>query len=431
VNRHSPAAVAALLSTQGRAAVLAGQVGEVIKLARRAQGWTQADLARHAGYSQPTISRLERDQSRAAHDTTVLSDLSDALGIPSTALGVVDTEDRSPTLEDVDRRDFLGGSVALAVTAMLPHGVASAGTIAESDTQHCWIALRRLFELDAHNGGKTIHRMAEEMASRLRAALHQGRIAPSAEPEFQRVTAVTMDETAWLAYDAGQHDAARRWWLETCHLASRAGVDEAHVSALASLALQASTGQARGKETVELTRAARAVADAGRQRTPTVLSVLAAREAVGHAQEGDHRAASAALSEARKQLDLGRSEQDPLWVRFWGPADLACHETRVALATGNKASAERSARSAFENANVETFPRNHTIYAVRLGSVLTQLGHYDEAISVTSEAVQRADLISGSYRINADLRQVVTMLGNQKYPAAREFAGAARRLLVS
>ncbi|MGH3623999.1 MAG: hypothetical protein ACRDQ5_19785 [Sciscionella sp.] len=160
------------------------------------------------------------------------------------------------------------------------------------------------------------------MTKRLRTALQRGTVAPSAEHELQRVTAATTYQTGWLAYDAGQQDAARHWWLEACHLANLTEIPEAHVAALATMALQASDGPARGREVVELAQRARTVAHTG-NATPTVLSVLAAREAVGHAMSGDRGAATSAMSEARRQLDHGRSADDPLWVGFWTPADLA------------------------------------------------------------------------------------------------------------
>jgi len=71
-------------------------------------------------------------------------------------------------------------------------------------------------------------------------------------------------------------------------------------------------------------------------------------------------------------------------------------------------------------------PRNHTLYSVRLGSVLTQLGQLDEAIAVTSDAVQRVATIRGSGRIVADLHRSVDLLEQQNYPPAHAFARAAR-----
>ncbi|MGH3975233.1 MAG: helix-turn-helix domain-containing protein, partial [Pseudonocardiaceae bacterium] len=49
--------------------VATGDTGTVIRLLRQARGWTQQQLADRSGYSQATISRLERQASRAARDT--------------------------------------------------------------------------------------------------------------------------------------------------------------------------------------------------------------------------------------------------------------------------------------------------------------------------------------------------------------------------
>lgn len=75
------------------------------------------------------------------------------------------------------------------------------------------------------------------------------------------------------------------------------------------------------------------------------------------------------------------------------------------------------------------FPRNRTRYAAGLGSVLTQRGQFDEAISVTTEAIQGVHAVHGSGRTIASLHRAVDLLGQQKYPPAKSFATAARRLL--
>jgi hypothetical protein len=71
------------------------------------------------------------------------------------------------------------------------------------------------------------------------------------------------------------------------------------------------------------------------------------------------------------------------------------------------------------------------IYTVRLAAVLTHLGHLDEAIDVTTNAVKNVDVIRGSRRISADLHRTVGLLGQQPYAPARTFAAAARRLLAA
>ncbi|HEX2299906.1 MAG TPA: helix-turn-helix transcriptional regulator [Pseudonocardiaceae bacterium] len=424
---HSSAIAAVLLSPRGCAVLAAGTPGKVVRLVRQALGWTQQDLADRSGYCQSTISRIECGLTRAERDTDVLADLAQVLDIPPTVLGLADPLEQSPILNGVDRRDVLGGAVALAVTVLLPQGVAAAGRIDEDDVAQCWTALRRLHELDAHQGGATVYQVAEGMAQRMQDALRHGSYQPAVGRELQRVTAVTMEQTGWLAHDAGWAGCARHWWLETCHLADMADVPEARVRALASMSLQAGERPGGGPEAVELAQTAITVAKDG--ATPMLLSLLAAREAIGHAQAGEHSAATSAIAQARRQLDQGRRSDEPFWLGFYGPADLAWHETQVGVLTRKGKLAETAARAALAEVDAASFPRNHTLYGARLGSVLTRLGQLDEAISVTSAAVASAPAVRGSGRPISDLRHTVDLLEKQNYRPAHTFATAARRLL--
>ncbi len=424
-----PSAVAAVLITpQGRAAVAAGAAGTVIRLIRQAHGWSQQDLADRSGYSQATISRLERGVSRAMRDTAILTDLANALGVSFAVLGLLCDPNQRSILDDVDRREFLGGAAGLAVTALLPQGVATPGRIHAADATQCWTALRRIEELDARQGGTVVCQMAEGMARRLQDALRRGTYQPTVGRELQSITASAMDQAGWLAYDAGWRDRARRWWLETCHFADMAEVPDVHVSALAAMALQTSNS-GNGQETVDLIQAARRTATRDQSGNPPLLSLLAARQAIGYAQTGDRGAAISAIVQARHLLDHGRRGDEPFWLDFWGPADLAWHETRVALVTKQGKSAEVAARTALARVDATSFPRNHILYAAGLGSILTQRGQLDEAISVTSQAVQGAHAVRGSGLALSNLRHVVALLEQQKYPPAKTFATAARRLL--
>jgi transcriptional regulator with XRE-family HTH domain len=428
---YSRAVVAALLSPQGQAAVAAGQTGTLVRLMRKAREWSEQELADRSGYSQATISRLERGVSRAARDMVILADVAQALGVPPAALGVSDLSDQPPILDNVDRRDFFGGAAGLAVAVLLPPTVVTPGRIDASQATQCWTALHRIEELDALHGGAAVYQVAEGIARQLQDALRQGSYSPVVGRELQGVTAAAMDQAGWLACDAGWQQRARQWWLETCHAADLACITEARVSALAAMALQASNTPGGGRETVDLAQAARTAAKEGQPPSPILLSLLAAREAVGHAQAGDHAAAVSAISQSRQWLDQGRRGDEPFWLDFWGPADLAWHETRVALAGKKGKSAEVAARAALASVDITSFPRNHVCYTVGLSSVLTQLGQFDEAISVTSDAIHGVQEIRGSGLTIAKLRHTVDLLGQQKYEPAVTFATVARRLLPS
>ncbi|MGB6162696.1 MAG: helix-turn-helix transcriptional regulator [Pseudonocardiaceae bacterium] len=427
MSMDSSVVVAVLLAPQGRAALAAGATGTVIRLIRQAHGWTQQNLADRSGYSQATISRMERGVSRAARDTAVLTDLADVLRVPPAVLRIASAPDQRPILSNVERREFLGGGAGLAVTVLLPQSVATPGRIDATDVTQCWTALRRLYELDERHGGGTVCELTEEMARRLQDALRRGSYPPAVGHELRKVTAATMEHAGWLAYDAGWQDRARRWWLETGHFTDVAEVPGVRVTALASMALQASDVGA-GAEAVDLIQAARKTATNDQAHFP-LLSLLAAREAIGHALTGDRSAATHALGQAHQWLDRGRGGDESFWLDFWGPADLAWHETRVALITKQGKSAEVAARTALASVDTASFPRNRTLYAAGLGSVLTQRGQLDEAISLTSEAIQGVHAGHGSGRIITRLHRTVDLLGQQRYPPATTFAAAARHLL--
>ncbi len=424
------AVAAALLEPPNRAATAAGDVGAVVRAARRALGWSQSELAKRVGYSQATISRLERAATRATQDSAVLADVAEALQLPRTALGLAAprSTDAGSTIDDVKRRDFLSSAAGLTAVALLPEGITSPAHIGQEDIDQTWVALQRLFQLDDRHGGTKVYQVAAAMAQKLDSALRQARFTDSVGRQLRLVTATTMEHAGWLAYDAGQGASARRWWLETIHLARDLGdVPEAHVAALASMSLYASRDRRRGRETISLAQAARIAAS--HRASSTLLSVLAAREAVGHAQLGDKAATRSSIAEARRWMDQSHSPNEPLWLQFWCPADLACHETRVALALGNGVAAEKAARSALSRADEQRFPRNHAIYSVRLAAVLTRTGQLDEAIAVATNAVKRLDQISGSRRIVNDLSETLNQLSVRSYGPARQFATAARRLL--
>lgn len=421
---------AALLAAPSRARTAAGDVGTIIRTARTALGWSQSELARRVGYSQATVSRLERRSTRAAQDATVLADVATALHIPPNALGLAAGRQRcaATTVDDMRRRDFLGGAAALTAAALLPRAIVSPALIGQPEIDHGWQALTRLFELDDVQGGAQVVEIADAMATSLTTALQRGRYSTAVGHQLATLTATTMEHAGWLAFDAGNNRSARSWWLETTHLARDLDqAPDAHVAALASMSLHAADDPDRAREAAQLAQAARVAA--GSNASATLLSVLAAREAVGYARTGDRTNANRALTVARQQLDRSPSVDEPLWLQFWSPADLACHETRVASGFGQRQAAETAARTALSSADEQRFPRNHAIYSARLGAVLARTGQYDEAIAVTSDAVKRIDQLSGSRRIVADLSSTVDHLATRSYGPAQQFAAAARRLL--
>jgi hypothetical protein len=112
---------------------------------------------------------------------------------------------------------------------------------------------------------------------------------------------------------------------------------------------------------------------------------------VGHAQARDAASARAALRAARADVET-RHDDDPPWLAFYGAADYACHEYRVALALGDLPAAADAARAALAagSAQAAAYPRNHALDLTNLAAVLAQRGECDEAAAVASEAAEIA-----------------------------------------
>jgi DNA-binding XRE family transcriptional regulator len=115
---------------------VAAEIGAVIRSARLAVGWTQAELGRRCGYAASTISRMERGKQSSVLDIEVLHRISVTLEIPPHRLGLatqqhadVETAGRDVKVVTirsgggwVDRRSLLRATLGLPLAAALPGG---------------------------------------------------------------------------------------------------------------------------------------------------------------------------------------------------------------------------------------------------------------------------------------------------------------------
>lgn len=150
-------------SAQVRALIEARDIGGVVRFARQARGWRQADLGAATGYSASTISRLETGRSTPA-DFDKLQRISREVGMPPSVLGELlgilpaatdkltrITRQRAEEGDAVRRRSLLaaGLTVPLGVLAALDDALASAPVPAAADAADVALYLsraRRLFD---------------------------------------------------------------------------------------------------------------------------------------------------------------------------------------------------------------------------------------------------------------------------------------------
>lgn len=414
--------LAALNSGDGYAALMAGDLGRIIRLARQALGLDQTELGRLSNASQTVVSRAERGMTT---DSVVLTSLCKTLGLLTYQPG----EHDPAYSEDMRRRDLLRNVAAAVAAGMLPSQItepAHAGRIGTSEIEDCWAALRRLQAMEDRQGGGTVYQLTAGIAEHLQRAVGGASYDSSTGHRLREVTAIAAVRAGWQAFDSSCRDSARRWWLEARSLADLGGgADEARVMALAAMAVPAREA-GRGHEAIGLARAARHAA--GLAAHPKLISLLAAREAIGHAKVGDTAASVQCMSEARRLLDQGADGNAPAWLSFWGQGDLAVHEMHCAREARHIAATERAAREAVQASNPLSGLRNHSIYSAYLGNVLALRGQLDESISVT-KYVLSTGAITGSQRVAAEVRKTASVLAQRDYRPALELVAQVERLV--
>ena len=320
--------------------------------------------------------------------------------------------------DEVDRQEFLiamfgagAGAVAGTRVAAEPSRLGSREVAAWRQT------VARLYKLDDEYGGGCVLPLTVRSLRRVRRLLQRASYASATGQALQAVAGELSEHCGWLAFDAGRQADARYWWLEASHSARLAEDDRVLVVVLASMSLQArDLGQAG--EAVELARAAQRAATSW--GTPRLRSLLAAREAQGHARDGNEQAAWQALGQAGALLEQGRRDEDPSWLNFWDGAVLAGCELRVACDLGKLPLADRAAGHAVAAVR-PAYPRNRAHFLAQHAEVLVKQQRVEEAASTaTQAAVLAKELTSG--RVDAYLHQVRAELARYpREPGVAEF----------
>ncbi|HEY9473137.1 MAG TPA: helix-turn-helix transcriptional regulator [Mycobacteriales bacterium] len=424
-----------LASPEARAAVLSGKRGTLIRLAREAMGLRQTDLGRLLGYSQSTISRIESGRQHA-NDMSVLSAAAELLGIPPAMLGLAATPGApGPAFthpgsgavrrDDVNRIEFLGLVAGTAAGSVVLGHETERRQLGMRDARMLRSDLRRLYELDDQHGGGDVYSLAARTAGTVRRTVDHATYREPAGRALWSMIGELTEHVGWLAYDSERHDEARRWWLEALHVARLLDDGRVETVVMASMSLQAGR-RGTGREAIELAHAAQ---KAARQwGTPRLRSLLFAREALGHARSQDTTTALRTLRRATVELDRGRTDDDPLWLDFYGEADLCWHRMLAALDRQDLPGAEQAIRAAL-SAVGPSFPRNHALYLAELAEVLIARGRIDEGLQVASRAVSRASEL-GSRRVDLEVDAVRRRLAPfWRLPEVRGFLDWSAQLM--
>lgn len=292
---------------------------------RREHGWTQAELAEVAGYSQSWVSKVLR--GRQELNLGQARAMAHRLGIPVHLLRLGGAGGEIPA----KRREF-GKALALTLVA---------GPVLAEDDGNAAQALTAITSaqrrLDATTPARELARGVVahvEMANRM---LAQARTSQHASK-----TAAAVSEAAgfagWLHADMCDFGTARTYYQLAVGAARHAGHDLLAGYMLGSLAtLEVDIGDAM----TGLGLLARAREQIGSAAHPTPRAWLASLEALGHAAAGDGDAADRALGRAGRIAgdDAGFSQPPWPWLFPFEETKLAGYRALVCVRLNRPAAA--------------------------------------------------------------------------------------------
>ena len=360
---------------------------------RRARGWTQAELAGEAGYSQSWVSKVMRGKQVLTLDQ--VREVSRRLGIPVHLLRL------GLGGEDPAKRREFGQAVALAGLAW-PRQAEAGGDVVPALTA----ITRAQRRLDASTCARELARGVAahvEMANRLAGRTRESRA------EVAAALSEAAGFAAWLHADMCDLGTARTYYRLAIDAARHAGHDLLAGYMLGSLAaFEIETGD----HVSGLALVGRAREQIGGTEHPAPRAWLAAIEALGHASaRADGYAADEALDRAGEAVGSSQAQLPPPWPWMFpfDHAKLAGYRALVCVRLGRPADA--LAAFAASLAAIQPAPKQRAIVMLEVAAATCQEGisqkdavRVDEAFRLAGEAAA-AGTRYGSDRVIQRSRQ--------------------------
>ena len=395
-----------------RQALARKDVGAVVAILRGTAGLTQLDLANLVdGWSQSTVSLIERGRRDTLYDVRELLRFADAAGMPRKALLPLIFSDPDATLETsgdveigeedmnraegMDRRTFGEMAGGLLAGALLP-GFVIPDRVDMTQVRYLRGCLRQIRDGYQSGGGGSVLEHARRYFSWARRLLEDGDYTETVGRELLTVAAELGEACGWAAYDRNHQHLARRLYTEAGLLATDSGDATISAHVYTNLAQQAtflarSTGR-KGIAREALRHTARAADIARHEPSPRLHALIALREAMAHAELGDELAFRAAISTARRELERGSHPSDPPWAGFVTFSEITGFEAAgyETLPKGKGTGPERAAslyREVLEDSNRSA--RDRVFYRSRLAGALLRTGDTRQSL-IEGDAVLSA-----------------------------------------
>ncbi|HET6952076.1 MAG TPA: helix-turn-helix transcriptional regulator [Acidimicrobiales bacterium] len=358
-------------------AAIKGDTGAVIRLAREAQGRSQADLGAACGYSQPVVSRIERGQ-RHAYDIRILRRFAQVLDIPPQLLGLSGPLD-GVTEPPMNRRDFLAGTAGVVASTLLP-AIPAPSTETVADALRLVTATQRRLD-----GTMPSRDLAEPVLAHLRMT---GRaVTTAADLDTRTDLAAALSEIAgfagWLHWDMYDLGSARRYYdvaITSAHNAHDRLLGAYMTGSLAAFAAEL------GDTPEALTLLAAAHQQLGTNPPAIAIAWLSAVGALAHASAHDERAALAALEHSQAAVEQQAGESPPWpWVFAFDSARVAAYRLASTVRLGQTDTAVRAAYDAGPLLAAPT--RQAALWRLDHADAHLQAGEVDYAFTIATDVL--------------------------------------------
>lgn len=328
--------------------------------------------------------------------------------------------------DDMDRRRFLrnAGSVVAAAVAVPSTPYGDRQVPDRVDGQHVHdvrTATDLLYRQDQAHGAGELAEQALNHYLDARRMLDEAEYSSSVGRDLMLLAGELAVCVGWLSYDVGNQRQARELYSEAFHLADQAVDARLAVQAMEKMTLQsvfvAHEGRHRGAAREAVRTSSRAAEFARRERSGRLHALLAGREAIAHAVDGDASAFRNAIVRAWRELDrAGDTDHEEAWLQFVTPSEIVVHEAKGHRYLGQPAAAARLFRTSLDDPALS--PRNRANYQAQLASTLATSGEVEEALHAGVDSLNI--LVSGvsSPRTLAELapvRRVARSAGNARF----------------
>lgn len=204
------------------------------------------------------------------------------------------------------------------------------GTYLQSIRDH----IGQIVALDNRFGGGDLVRLSTRFFRTLHNQLGAGTYDPKLERDLHSAAGELTEVIGWLAYDAEQHDLARRMNQESLYFTRLAGDKTTELLTLQNASMHAAS-QGRPREALQIVRS---VLEGRYRLSPRLRALFLTRKARSLAQGGD-QSALRLFPQIRSLFLEGVSDSDPAWAWWVDERELWWHEAMVQRDLGLASSA--------------------------------------------------------------------------------------------